>query len=88
MPDDLSLLDLLHQLLLLLLVRKQVSVNEHLLVQVLLLLDSGQLHAVIPETILPPGLDVCDFLHGLDGLDVEVSIVLYWLMSLLLELED
>lgn len=52
------------------------------------LLDLAQLHSVLPESFLTSVPDISDLLHGLDRLDVHVSIVLHWLVALLFELEN
>lgn len=53
---------------------------------VYLFLDFGQLHAVFPETILPSLLYICDSLHGLNCLNIQVSVVLLRSVPLLLEI--
>lgn len=58
------------------------------LVYVFYLLDLCQLHAVVPEAVLSPLADICDFLHGFDGVDVDVSVVHIGLVDLPLQLED
>lgn len=62
--------------------------GQHLALNVHLLLDACQFHTVFPEAVLPALLDVGDALHGLDGLDVEVAVVLERLVALLFELVD
>jgi hypothetical protein len=88
LPLYLSLLYALHQFQLLLLIGKQVSVDQHFPLDVLLFLHSSQLHAVLPEAVLPALFDVSDALHGLDSLHVEVAVVLDGLITFFLELED
>ena len=48
------------------------------------LLDLGQLHPVVPEPVLPLLADVRNLPHGLDGLHVDLPIVLQWLVPYLL----
>ena len=55
---------------------------------VLLFLHSRQFHAVFPKAVFSALLDVGNPLPGLYGLDVEVAVVLEWLIALLFELED
>lgn len=59
-----------------------------LFVDVLDFLDSGQLHSIFPEAVLPALSDIGDLLHGLDGVYVDVSVVHFGLVDLALELED
>lgn len=62
--------------------------DQHLALDVGLLLDSGQLHSVLPEAVFSSGFDICDSFHGLDCLDVEIPIVLHGLIAFLFELKD
>ena len=43
---------------------------------------------VFPEETLPTELHLFNFLHHLNSLDVEVSVVLEWLITFLLELKN
>ena len=60
----------------------------NLSVHVLNLLNGGEFHSVVPESVFSSLSDICDFLHGLDGLDIQLSIVLNGFVSFLFELED
>lgn len=55
---------------------------------ILLLLHTCQFHPVLPEAVLPALLDISDSLHGLDGLHVEIPVVLDGLVALFLKLKD
>jgi hypothetical protein len=88
LPLHLPFPDALHQFLLLLLVTQQIAMDEDLPLDVLLFLHACQFHPVLPEAVLAALLDISNALHGLDGLDVEVAVVLDGLVALLLELED
>lgn len=62
--------------------------NQNFSFNILLFLNSCQFHPILPKPVLPPLFDICDSLHGLDGLNVEVSVILQRLVSFFLELED
>lgn len=62
--------------------------DQYLALNIGLLLDSCQLHSVLPEAVLSSGFDICNSFHSLDGLDVEIPIVLNWFITFLFELED
>ena len=52
------------------------------------LLNVSEFHTILPESFLPSISDICDFFHGLNGLDVKVSIILHGLVSFFFELKD
>jgi hypothetical protein len=87
-PLGLPLSNPLHQFLLLLLISQQVTMHQDLPLDILLLLHACQLHPIFPEAVLSALLDISNALHGLDGLHVEIPVVLDGLVPLLLELED
>jgi hypothetical protein len=65
------------------LVSDQVIVQQNLVLNIYLLLDFGQFHTILPETVLSSLLNIRDALHGLDSLDVEISVVLLGSVSFL-----
>ena len=69
-------------------VTDEVRVDLNFFVHAFDLLYAGKFHSVLPEPFFSPVSDISDFLHRLNRLDVEVSIVLDWLMSLFLKLKD
>lgn len=62
--------------------------HQDLPLDVLSLLHVRQFHTIIPKTILPSFLYVRDSFHRLNGLHVEITVVLQRLISLLLEFEN
>ena len=61
--------------------------DQNLSFNILLLLHRRKLHSILPESILPPFFYISNSLHGLNGLDIKVPVVLQRLVSLFLELE-
>jgi hypothetical protein len=51
------------------------------------LLYISKFHSVLPEPFFSSVSDIGNFFHGLDGLDIHVSIVLKGLVAFLLEFE-
>ena len=62
--------------------------GEHFSVEIDLLLDCSQFHAVFPEAVFSSFLDIGDAVHGLESLSVDFPIVLEGLVAFLLEVLD
>jgi hypothetical protein len=62
--------------------------NFNLSVDTLNLLNFCDLHSIIPEPFLSSLSDIRYFFHGLQSFDIDLTIILHGLISLLFKLED
>ena len=61
--------------------------NFDLSIHALNLLNLTEFHSILPEPLFSPIPNISDLFHGLNSLDVHISIVLNWLVASLFELE-